>query len=94
MVPRKLAAQQPAPLLGDEARLGEAGVADHLLEADAIELAIRPLEGGIGGDLLGDLGVAEVESRRARARSSSTISETIWAITSRSRPSARAWSGR
>src|ERR1043165_8535811 len=63
---RELAPQREAPLLGGETRFGVTGAADDLLEARAVELPVRPLEGRIVGDLARDLGVRDVETQLAR----------------------------
>jgi len=66
MVPAS-SAQRLAALLGHEARLGIAGVADDLLEKETVELTVRPAECRIVGDQLGDLGIGEREAERSRS---------------------------
>src|SRR5205085_10531859 len=62
----KLTPQQLPALFGNEAPLGKAQIPDHLLETQAIELAVRPLENGIGGNPLGNLGIGDAEPQRSR----------------------------
>ncbi len=54
-------------LLGHEARLGEAVVAQRRLEAHAVELAVQPAERRVLGDLPRHLGVAQAEPQLAGA---------------------------
>ncbi len=58
----ELAAQKAATLFRDEPGFGKACIADDLLEPGAVELPVQSLEGGIGCDLLGNLGVGEGET--------------------------------
>ena len=60
-------------MFDNEAPLGEAQVPDHLLEAQAVELAVRPLEGGIGGDPLGNLRVGNPKPQRAQVSMDASI---------------------
>src|SRR5262249_2367696 len=62
-----LAAKRDASLLGRIARLGKACGADHLLEAELIELSGRAGEILVRGDLAGDLRVGKIEPELARA---------------------------
>ena len=50
-----------AALLGDEALLGEAGIAQRILEPGAVELAVRRLECRIAGDASRDFGIGHAE---------------------------------
>jgi hypothetical protein len=63
---RELGAHRAAPLLGHEALLGIAGLANGLLEAHGVERAGGRLEAGLGGDPARDLGVGKAEPQRAR----------------------------
>ena len=62
-----LPAQQHAALLGDVGLLGKVGLADHRLEALAVEFPLRPAEVRIAGDQLGDVGVGKAEPPVAHA---------------------------
>jgi len=55
-----------APLLVDEAGFAETGIADDLLEARAVELAVGPAETRIAGDAARDLGVGKAKAQLAR----------------------------
>ena len=59
----QLASQAHPALLGGEARLVVAGVADHLLEQLPVEASTRPTETGVAHDLPRDFGVGHRVSR-------------------------------
>ena len=61
----KLPPQHFATLLRDEAQFGETGLPDQLLEALAVELAVRRLKRRIGHDPLSDLGIGDGEPQLA-----------------------------
>src|SRR5262249_37905480 len=63
----KLPAQRQPTLFGYETRLGIARIADDLLEARSVELAVGSAECGIVGDEFGDLGIGERKPERACA---------------------------
>src|SRR5262249_43469138 len=63
----KLPAQRQPALFGHKTRLGVARIADDLLEASPVELAVGSAECGIVGDQLGDLGIGERKPERACA---------------------------
>ena len=62
----QLLAQRDAPLLRHEPLLGVAGVAQHRLEAHAVELAGDAFEGRILGHPARDLGIGHTEPQRPR----------------------------
>jgi hypothetical protein len=64
--PDQLLPQRRAALLGEEARLGVADIAERHFEAGAVELAGYALEVGVLGDVARDLGVAGAKAERLR----------------------------
>ena len=58
---------QPAPLLGHVTGFRVTGVADDLLEAKPVELAVGSAERRIVGDVTGNLGVGERKAQLAGA---------------------------